>query len=70
MTDARHSKQREGSPEHGTLPIPEIPHVVWDDGHLTGIDNPKKSDITLANTDRQYQGLIFSPYKLGIENVI
>jgi hypothetical protein len=30
MTQARHPEQREGSPEHGTLPIPEIPHVVRD----------------------------------------
>jgi hypothetical protein len=34
MTDARHPEQREGSSDHGTLLIPEIPHVVLDDGHL------------------------------------
>jgi hypothetical protein len=34
MTNARHPEQREGSPEHGTLPIPETPHVVRDDDRL------------------------------------
>jgi hypothetical protein len=34
MTDVRHPEQREGSPEHGALPIPKLPHVVRDDGHL------------------------------------
>jgi hypothetical protein len=34
MTDARHPEQREESPEHGSLLIPKIPHVIRDDGHL------------------------------------
>jgi hypothetical protein len=34
MTDARHPEQRKGSPEHGTLLIPKITHVVRDGSHL------------------------------------